>query len=139
MNGGVPAAGRRPLGDRPALFATVMTLAVGAVCAAVAWPAVGPGGAGGAAVATLVVLAFFGSGAVPLRLADQAHLPLRAGMGLVVLTYALRLVVVVGGLAVAATVPGLHHRTLGVTLIIVALVWPLARLAAMVASSQLRN
>jgi hypothetical protein len=131
-----PVGRRRNRYDRPGVVASAATVAVGTGCAVVAWVVAGPWGAASAMLAVLVVLAFFASGSVPLVLAQQADLPVRAGMGLLLLTYVLRLALVLAILAVLSGVDRLHAASLGVTLIVCALVWSGARLVAVLAASR---
>jgi hypothetical protein len=87
-------------------------------------------------VGLAVVLAFLCSGSLPLVLAQKADLPFRAGLGLLLLTYALRLALVLVVLAMVSAVDGLHAWALGVSLIGCALVWSVARLGAGVVASR---
>lgn len=83
----------------------------------------------GALVATLLVLAFFSVGALPLRLVGDD--PSRAGLGFLILqmTYVLRLAGLLLALAVARASGNVDTRWLAVTLIALTLVWTGARVA----------
>jgi ATP synthase protein I len=122
--------------NRPGLVAAAVTSLVGLGSAGVAWVTAGPLAAASALIALVVVLGFFGSGSLPLVLAQRGDLPFRAGLGLLLLTYALRLLLVLVVLAVVSRLDGLHAGALGVTLILCALVWSGARLAAVVVASR---
>jgi hypothetical protein len=99
------------------------TLAVGAACALVAWAVNGVDGLLAASIGALLVVAFFASGRVPVFLAEQVALQSRAGVGLLIITYTLRLVLVLAVLALAADSDRVHGPTLGVTLIVCTLAW----------------
>jgi hypothetical protein len=102
-------------------LAPAVTLAAGAVCAVVGGVQLGGKGVVSAVLAVLVVTAFFWSGLVPLLLArGQA-----AGFSLVVLllNYALRLVLVLALLRVAARLGAVDARTVGVSVVVCALAW----------------
>lgn len=103
--------------------APLTTLAAGLVSAAAGALAGVSGAPLGALVAAVVVLGFFWTGAIPLLLvgADTS----RAGIGFIVLvmTYALRLVVLLLVLGLAAGTDAVHTRWLALTVIACTLVW----------------
>ncbi len=87
------------------------------------------GAALGALVATLLVVAFFSAGALPVLLVGGDTS--RAGLGFLVLqmTYVLRLVALFGVLALAKSSGKVDTRWLAVTLIALTLVWTGTRVA----------
>jgi hypothetical protein len=99
------------------------TLFGGLLCSLFAWLAAGGGGLATGLLATLLVVAFLWSGAVPLQI--TRGLESRAGIGLAVLllTYTLRLALVLLVLRLARRAEFLDGRWLGVTVIICALTW----------------
>ena len=105
------------------------TLAVGLVCALVAWAVNGADGLLAASIGALLVVAFFASGRVPVFLAGQVALEARAGVALLITTYLLRLMLVFAALALAADSDRVHGPTLGVTLIVCTLAWSVLQLA----------
>lgn len=107
------------------------TAAAGAVAAAVgAWRS-GAGGAIAAVAAAVLVLAFFSTSGAAVRLLDLLDTGSAAlGVPVVLMTYVLRLLVVLtAALAVAAT-PSIDVRVFGGTLIAAAVVWPVTLAAA---------
>ena len=111
---------RRLDGPRGAPIAVLLAGALSALAGAL----LGRDGAVlGAALATVVALVFFWTGALPLLLvgADTS----RAALGLIILlmTYALRLVAVLLVLALAQASGDVDTRWLAVTLIALTLVW----------------
>jgi hypothetical protein len=106
------------------------TLAVGVVCALVAWAVNGADGLLAASIGALLVVAFFASGQVPMFLAGQVALEARAGVALLITTYLLRLVLVFAVLALAADSDRVDGPTLGVTLIVCTVAWSVLMLAA---------
>lgn len=105
------------------LGAPLAVLAAGLVSAAAALISGRDGGAAGALAATVVVVAFFWTGAIPLLLVGSDLS--RAGLGLLVLmtTYALRLVLALAVIAVAARSAAVDRQWLAGTLIALTLVW----------------
>ena len=99
------------------------TVAVGLVCSLVAWTAAGSAGLVAGLLATLLVIGFFASGAVPLFLAGQVALTGGSGVALLLITYTLRLVLVLAVLAVAAQTDVVDRPSLGVTVIVCTLAW----------------
>jgi hypothetical protein len=98
------------------------------VCAAVAGLLVGGKGALGAVVAAVVVMAFFGSGIVPLlvvRGEDEGSKGLATGI--LLLTYTLRLAVAVAVLRVGSRTDLVDRRSLGLSVIACALAWTAAQ------------
>ena len=111
----------RRIDARP--VAPLTTLTAGLVSGAAGAAAKGSGAALGAAVATVVTLAFVWTGGIPLLLmgADMT----RAGLGYLVLmmTYALRLVALLVAFSVAARSDHVDVRWAALTLIACTLVW----------------
>jgi ATP synthase protein I len=118
----------RPL--RAHLAARWVTIAVGALCVAVAWLFAGPAGAGAAALATILVVGFFWSGAIPVLLSDRARLGPGAGLAVLLLTYTLRLAVVLLLLRLLSRADIVDERWLGVTIIACALIWTVVHVGA---------
>jgi hypothetical protein len=114
------SGGRAP---RPQATARWSTFVVGAVSTIAAWFAVGPGGAVSAALATAIVVGFFWSGTIPVVLTDGARLGPAAGLALLLLTYTLRLAVVVLALQLLSRSELVDPRWLGGTMIVCALTW----------------
>jgi hypothetical protein len=112
------------------------TLAVGLGCALVAWAVAGAEGLSGAVVGTVVVVAFFASGTVPVFLAGEAGLRAGAGVALLLLTYVLRWLLVLGALALAATSDLVDIAMLGVTVIVCALAWSALQLSAVLRANR---
>ena len=104
------------------------TAIVGVAVAVAAGIAEGRGGALAALLGCLVVLAFFGSGIVPLllvRAGDESSKGLATGI--LLLTYTLRLALAVAVLRVGAEVESLDRRWLGLSVIACALAWTAAQ------------
>ncbi len=112
------------------------TLAVGGASALVAWAGAGLGGLLAGSIATLLVVAFFASGSVPVVLARQAGLRAGAGVVLVLLTYVMRLILALAVLVVAASSDRVDPAALGVTLIVCALTWSALQLLAVVGANR---
>ncbi|TDD66038.1 hypothetical protein E1262_23425 [Jiangella aurantiaca] len=112
-----PAAAARP--------ALLLTLAVGAGCAVAAALTAGSAGLWSAVVATVLVIAFFASGSLPVLLAR--HLPPSglAGAGVLIVTYSLRLALIFIALGVLTSIDGVDERWLGLSLMACALVYTL--------------
>ncbi|RIQ37853.1 hypothetical protein [Jiangella rhizosphaerae] len=113
-----PAAAARP--------ALLLTVAVGAACAVAAALTAGSASLWSAVVATVLVIAFFASGSLPVLLAR--HLPPSglAGAGVLIVTYSLRLALIFIALGVLTSVDGIDERWLGLSLMACALVYTLA-------------
>jgi hypothetical protein len=110
-----------PRADR--LAAPLATLLAGGCCALVAGLQLGGVGVLSAALGTALVAAFFWSGLLPLLLAHAAGD--RAGAALLVLlvNYALRLVLLLVVLTVAARSGAVDDGAVGLTVVVCALVW----------------
>lgn len=105
-----------------------LTLLAGAVCALVAGLLVGGRGVLAAVVGAVVVLAFFGSGIVPLlvvRGEDESSKGLATGI--LLLTYTLRLALAVAVLRVGSRTHVVDRRSLGLSVIACALAWTAAQ------------
>jgi hypothetical protein len=127
MTGFAAAAGRA---RRPHVLSRWATIVVGAVCSVVAWFAVGADGAASAAIGTLIVVGFLWSGTIPLVLTDGARLGPAAGLAVLLLTYTLRLAVVLLALRLLSRTDVVDRRSLGVTIIACALTWTAVHLGA---------
>lgn len=112
-----PAAAARP--------ALLLTLVAGAACAVAAALTAGGAALWSAVVATVLVIAFFASGSLPVLLAR--HLPPNglAGAGVLIVTYSLRLALIFIALGVLTGIDGLDERWLGLSLMACALVYTL--------------
>ncbi|HSI92216.1 MAG TPA: hypothetical protein VK925_01900, partial [Jiangellaceae bacterium] len=116
------------LGTRrnPAAAARRWTFVVGAVCAIGGWLAAGPEGLTGGLAATVIVVAFLSTGQVPVLIAQapQSY----AGLSLVVLllTYALRLALVLAAFVLLNRTDFVDSRWLGLTAVAAALTWTIA-------------
>jgi len=96
---------------------------MGLVSSLLALAGAGSAGLVAALVATLLVIGFFASGSVPLFLAGQVALTRGSGVVLLLMTYTLRLLLVLMVLAVAAQTDLVDGPTLGVTVIACTLAW----------------
>ena len=81
------------------------------------------GAAAGALVATVVVLVFFATGALPVLMVGGDTSKAAIGLFILLMTYALRLVGVLLVLAVAEASGSVDSRWLALTLIALTLVW----------------
>jgi hypothetical protein len=127
MTGVGRAAG---LARRPHVVARWATVVAGAVCAIVAWFAVGADGTASAAIGTVIVVGFFWSGTIPVVLADGARLGAGAGLAVLLLTYTLRLAVVLLLLRLLSRNEVVDRRSLGLTVIACALTWTAVHIGA---------
>jgi ATP synthase protein I len=115
---------------RPQVVARRSTVAVGALCSIVAWFAVGADGAVSAALATVIVVGFFWSGTIPVALTDGARLGPAGGLAILLLTYTLRLAVVVLVLQLLGRAEIVDRGWLGGTIITCALTWTAVHVGA---------
>jgi len=111
------------------------SLLAGLACATVASVAAADEGVLGAVLGTLLVVGFFVSGRVPLLLAHHGGLQVRAGVGLLLLTYTLRLAVALMVLAVAGQSEAISRRWLGISIIVSALAWSSLQLVSLLRAS----
>lgn len=112
------------------------TLVAGGVSTLVALAGAGVDGLLAGVIGTLLVVAFFASGSVPLVLAGQAGLRAGAGVALLLLTYALRLIVALAVLVLAANSDRVDVAALGVTLIVCALTWSALQVLAVIGADR---
>lgn len=118
-----PLGRRRPFAAvRPALL---LTLTVGAACAVAATVAVGSAGLWAALIATVLVIAFFASGSLPIALARYVPPSAMAGVGLLIMTYTLRLALIFVALGAVAGADGIDQRWLGLSLVACTLAYTL--------------
>jgi hypothetical protein len=118
-----PLRRRRPFAAvRPALLTT---LAAGAACAVAASVAAGTAGLWAALVATVLVIAFFASGSLPIALAKYVPPSAMAGVGLLIMTYTLRLALIFVALGAVAGADGIDQRWLGLSLVACTLAYTL--------------
>jgi hypothetical protein len=108
---------------RPQTIARWVTIVVGVTCSITAWFAVGVDGAASAAIGTVIVVGFFWSGTIPVVLTDSARLGAGAGLAVLLLTYTLRLAVVLLLLRLLSRADIVDRRWLGGTIIACALTW----------------
>ena len=114
------------------VFARRATLAAGMLCSAVAWVVAGPEGLVSGLLATILVVAFLWSGLVPLHVTRALESRVGVGLGVLLLTYALRLALVLVVLRLAAPTEYLDGRWLGLTMIGCALTWTAVHVAVVV-------
>jgi hypothetical protein len=118
-----PLGRRRPFAAvRPSLL---LTLAAGAACAVAAAVAAGTAGLWAALIATVLVIAFFASGSLPIALARYVPPSAMAGVGLLIMTYTLRLALVFVALGAVAGADGVDQRWLGLSLVACTLAYTL--------------
>ncbi|PSL06705.1 hypothetical protein CLV30_10291 [Haloactinopolyspora alba] len=115
------------------------TVAAGVVCAVLAWVTAGTAGLVGAAGATLLVVGFFWSGMIPLFVVRELRTGAGTGMAVLLLTYTLRLAVVLMALQVSSGLDALDERSLGVTIVACALTWILVHVVTSVRGHQPRS
>ena len=128
--GGTQRTAPRTRRPTPAhVFARRATLATGLLCSAVAWVVAGPEGLVSGLLATLLVVAFLWSGFVPLYVTRALRSRVGVGLGVLLLTYALRLALVLVVLRLAAPSEYLDGRWLGLTMIGCALTWTAVHVA----------
>lgn len=106
------------------------TLGAGAVCALIALLDAGAGGLTAAAVATLVVVGFFWSGMIPLFAVRGRDKSMAVGLGVLLLTYTTRLVLVLAVLVLGRQWEFLSASWASVTIIACAVVWIAVHLTA---------
>lgn len=109
--------------SRAQAVARLATVAVGVGCSIAAWVVAGADGAAAAAIATVIVVGFFWSGTIPVRLTDGARLGPAAGLAVLLLTYTLRLALVLVALRLLSRAEIVDRRWLGGTIIACALTW----------------
>jgi hypothetical protein len=105
--------------------ASIATLVVGLVMTVAAWIAAGGDGLAAGAAGTVVVVAFFWSGTIPVFITRGAE-STALGMGVLLLTYSLRIVIVLAVLALIGQADVVNERWLGATVIVCALSWAAA-------------
>ncbi|TDE15026.1 hypothetical protein [Jiangella asiatica] len=110
----VPVRRRRRDASAPARAATA---AVGLLCAVAGGVAAGGPGVVGGVLATVLVVAFFWSGLMPLALTERLSRGPLAAVGLLLLTYWVRLAAVLLTLYVAAELDVVDRRWTGMTLV----------------------
>lgn len=108
--------------------ASLVTLAVGLAMSFAAWAAGGTDALAAGLAGTAVVIAFFWSGSIPVFLTrgrENAGL----GMGVLLLTYSLRIALVLLALTLVGRTEIVDERWLGATVIACALCWAAAHAA----------
>lgn len=118
---------------RTALWGTVAVGVLGALAGGVAR---GPDTIVSGLIATLLVVAFFTSGTVALLFDDGTGRGRRSALSLLLLTYVLRLALVLFVLELALRAGFLDTRWLGLTLIACTLVWCALHLAVVIRGSR---
>ncbi|MBD0293357.1 MAG: hypothetical protein ICV70_07265 [Jiangellaceae bacterium] len=99
------------------------TVAAGGACALAGWFAAGVDGFGSALAGAALVVGFFWSGLIPIFLVDRARVGPGLGLAVLLLTYTLRLAVVVLLLRLLTRADLVHDQWLGATIIVCALSW----------------
>jgi hypothetical protein len=127
------APGRTPA---PRTTARLWAAGAGALCALAGWFAAGTPALVAGASATLLVVAFLSTGVVPLLVAQRS--PEYAGPGMIVLllTYTLRLVLLLVAFVLLGRAGFVDERWLGGTVVVVALTWVVAQVAYAVKASR---
>jgi hypothetical protein len=134
--GGTQRTAPRTRRPTPAhVFARRATFVVGLLCSVVGWVATGPEGLVSGLLATLLVVVFLWSGLVPLYVTRALESRVGVGLGVLLLTYTLRIALIVLVLRLAARSESLDGRWLGVTLIACALTWPAVHVAVVMRTS----
>lgn len=100
-----------------------VAIAVGAVCSAAGFVAAGGPGVAGAAVGTLLVVAFLSTGIAPIFLARGAELGAGLGMAVLLLTYTLRLALALVAFVLISQADFADARWVGLTIVATALAW----------------
>ncbi|MGH8775932.1 MAG: hypothetical protein ACRDWI_12420 [Jiangellaceae bacterium] len=121
-------AGRGHGAARAQRRASLITLVVGMAMSVAGWAAAGSDGLVAGVAGTVVVIAFFWSGSIPVlvtRGAENAGL----GMGVLLLTYSVRIALVLIALTVVGRADVVDERWLGATVIACALCWAVAHAA----------
>lgn len=114
----------------PPALARRLTLVVGAACSVAAWLTAGTPGLIGGVVATALVVGFFWSGMIPLEVIRRTDAPAATGLSLVLMTYSLRLVLVVVILMGIGALDFVDSRWTGLTLAACALVFAIVQVVA---------
>ena len=99
------------------------TLVVGLLSSVVGWLASGTDGLLSGLLATVLVVAFFWSGLIPFQVIRGLESRAGIGLGVLLLTYTLRLALVLLVLRMAGRADVIDGRWLGVTVIGCALTW----------------
>lgn len=104
--------------------AAATTALAGLLAVLVSWAAVGSSGPGSALLGAVMVLAFFGAGALPFVVAGDGTQG-RSGFAFLVLgmTYVLRILLGVAVYTVASESDAVDSKVVGLTVIACALVW----------------
>ncbi len=124
--------------NRQVRLAASGTLLVG-LLAALGWGlADGTDGWVSAALGTGLVIGFFASGFVPLVVARTGGLRAGAGLAVLLLTYTLRLALVLLALRLATRADFVHPTALGTTLVVTALAWSGVHLAVVMRAARTR-
>lgn len=124
--------------NQPVRLAALGTL-LGGLLAALGWGlADGTDGWVSAALGTALVIAFFASGFVPLVVARTGGLRAGAGLAVLLLTYTLRLALVLLALRLATRADFVHPTALGTTVVITALAWSGVHLAVVLRTGRTR-
>jgi hypothetical protein len=118
----------------PQAVARWSTVVLGAVCVTVAWFAAGATAAVSAALATVIVVGFFWSATIPVFMTDKARLGPAGGLAVLLLTYTLRLAVVLLVLRLLGQTQIVDRRWLGGTVIACALTWTVVHVLAVLRS-----
>jgi hypothetical protein len=95
------------------------------MCAA-GWVIAGRPGLAGAAIATLIVVVFLSSGLAPVLIAGRPQVPPSIGLAVLLVTYTLRLALVLLAVALIMKADFIDVQWLGVTIVACALTWSAA-------------
>jgi hypothetical protein len=99
------------------------TLGAGAACAVVAYFTAGASGLAGAAVGTALVVAFLSSGLIPVLLIKNEQVTPAMGLGVLLLTLSLRMMLTVAALVLLSRTDALDRQWIGATVVVTALTW----------------
>lgn len=137
-----PSARRFPGRPVPSAAHTLtrrFTLLAGVVCSLVAWFSGGTDGLVSAAMGTVLVVTFFWSGMIPLFVVRRDETRAGAGMGILLLTYTLRLALVLLALRFAERLGAVDTWWVGVTIVACALTWIVVHVATSVIGDRRRS
>lgn len=120
-----PLASFLPMGRDPRAHvrARWASLTVGIGCTGAAWTSAGTEGLAAGVIATALVVGFFWSGMIPLLIVRGRDASAVAGLGIVLITYSLRLAVVLLVLGLSRSWDFADGFWIGVTIIACALTW----------------
>lgn len=106
-----------------------ITLLVGVACSVTALFVAGFDGLAGGVLGTALVVGFFATGRMPVLATEQARAGVAAGLGLLLLTFTLRLAVALIVLRVTDEVGFIDQGWVGATIIVCGLTYPAVHIA----------